>query len=105
MYSSEKINIIFHHFHSRPSQREVFEVTVTADITADEGITLENLDSIIRTALDAQRIDDLVVRRDKSYSLVPIQGNCISEFFEFSSFQMIQKLSIFLPVCFGFNRL
>lgn len=91
----------------------MFDVTVTADITADEAITLEELETIIKTALDSQRIDDLIVKRDKSYSLIPIQGNYIRQYLSSNKvhFNVLQKsncvkfCSAVNCSCFGFDRL
>lgn len=62
-------------FASRPSSSEIFKIGVTVDITSDEPITKDELEDIIRPALDSRHIDDLSVERDDFYSLVTIKGN------------------------------
>lgn len=69
---------MFHLFRSRPSKRQIFNIGVTADITADEEIELNELEGIVKTALNSRRIDDLAVELDDFYELSVIEGNFFS---------------------------
>lgn len=64
---------------SRPNEGQFFEVVATMQIKSDTSISLRELDGIVRSALDSGRIGEIRVKRDKTYSLVPIEGNFIYE--------------------------
>lgn len=64
-------------YSSRPNQRTFFEVVATVDIKSDQSIPLNELDTIIRRALDSGQIGGIRVKRDDTYSLLPIEGNVI----------------------------
>lgn len=67
--------------YSRPNQRTFFEVLATVDIRSDTTIPLRELDTIIKRALDSGQIGRIRVKRDESYSLLPIEGNFILNIF------------------------
>lgn len=64
-------------FHSRPSQRTFFEVVASVDIRSDYPIPVSELDAIIRRALESGQMGGIRVKRDDTYSLLPIEGNFI----------------------------
>lgn len=67
-------------FFSRSSQTEIFKIGVTVEITSDEAIPINELEDIIKPALDSRQIDNLPVERDSFYELAAITGNFTSYF-------------------------
>lgn len=61
--------------YSRPNQRTFFEVLATVDIRSDRPTSLNELDTIIKRALESGQLGGIRVKRDESYSLLPIRGN------------------------------
>ena len=66
---------VFWNHYSRSSQTEIFKIGVTVEITSDEAIPLNELEDIVKPALDSRQIDHLRVERDNFYDLVAITGN------------------------------
>lgn len=74
-YLNSISNPFFPSYSSRPNQRTFFEVVATVDIRSDESIPLSELDTIIQRALESGQIGGIRVKRDHTYSLLPIEGN------------------------------